>query len=108
LTSARRCATSSRCCGVSASSASAVSARSSGSPAPTRPAIWRVHTASEVLLNTRRVKLMPPADCAAATTISTASGTSPWPRSWPRAALAFSASSKPLRVLPAASSASYL
>ena len=34
---------------------SAVSARSSGRPAPTSPASWRVHTARPVVLKTRRV-----------------------------------------------------
>ena len=106
LTSARRCATRSRWRGSSDSSDSAVSARSSGRPAPTRPASWRVQTASDVLLNVRRVKRTRSPSPSAEATASTPIGTSPWPRSCERTALALSPSSRPVRGLPWASRAS--
>jgi hypothetical protein len=109
LTSARSCATSSRWRGWSASSASAVSARSSGSPAATSPASWRVHTASAAGVKMRReAQPGPVAAFAPAATGVTATGTSACARNWARAARGFSASTRPVLALPAASSASNL
>jgi hypothetical protein len=111
LTSLFRCATSSRWRATSDSSPIADSARSSGRPAATRPASWRVHTASDVASNTRREKRdmdVPVLSFAAAPTGLTASGTSERERNCARAALALSASSRPDCALPASSSASNL
>ena len=112
LASARSAATRWRWRSSSASSDRAVSARSSGRPEDTSPAICRVQMASPVALNTGRVNRRWPSPgappCAAwlACTMSTASGTRAWARSRLRAALAVSASRRPLRVWPWASRAS--
>ena len=95
LTSALSWLMSSRWRVSSLSSASAVSARSMGRPEPTRPASWRVHTASAVALNTRRAKRLP--SCApCCCTISRDSGVRPWARTAARAARGLSASIRPL------------
>ena len=108
LTSARSAATRWRWRSSSASSESAVSARSSGRPELTRPASWRVQIDSPVELKTRRTKKppvsrLPPLPVA---TGSTRMGTSAWARNRLRAARAVSASITPLRDWPWASRAS--
>jgi hypothetical protein len=112
LTSARSAATRWRWRSSSASSARAVSARSSGRPEPTSPASWRVQMASAVALNTGRVNrrwpVAPVPVLAWSPTNSTAKGTNAWARNWLRAALAVSASTTPLRVRPWSSRASKL
>src|SRR6476661_3365833 len=108
LTSARSAATRCRSSSRSLSSARAVNARSSCRPEPTSPAIWRVQTVSRVSLKTRRPQreTAAPRPGPPASTGDTCNGMRDWARSWPRAALAVSASSRPRRVCPWASRAS--
>ncbi len=113
LTSARSDATRLRCGSVSASSVSAVSARSSGRPEDTRPASCRVQTASPVELkilapppsHRRRPPLPVPLMWLLPTGV-TDSGMSACARSRLRALRAVSASSTPSRDWPLASMAS--
>ena len=98
LTSLFRCATSSRWRGSSDSSASAVSARSSGRPGADQaghlPRPHRQRGGVEDARALKRARAAPSLRGAAATCV-TASGTSACARNWSARALAFSASSRP-------------
>jgi len=109
LTSARSVASRWRWRSLSASSAGAVSARSSCRPEPTRPASWRVQTASAVALKTGRVSSRSDSVGAPAwllASVATSSGTSACARRRLRAARAVSASTVPRRTWPSLSRAS--
>ena len=106
LTSARKAATKWCWRGCSASSAKALKARSSGRPAPTKPASWRVQVVSSLRLSAAlcqplcwAVGLLP------APKADRFSGTKACARNWLRAARAESASTTPLWVAPWASRA---